>query len=142
MSDCVFCKIISNEIKTERLYENDNSIVILDIRPASKKGGHCLVISKKHYKSISEVDDKTLFDMAKSIKIVSKALLKFGDGLNILQNNGKEAGQLIDHVHFHIIPRFKDDNIKLHKWESYEYKEGEINKVFNKIKSLLKDINS
>jgi len=142
MPDCVFCKIVNNEIKTERLYENEGSIVILDIRPASKKGGHCLVISKKHYKSIEDVDDKTLFDIARAIKIVSKALLKFGDSLNILQNNGKEAGQLIDHVHFHLIPRFKDDNIRLHKWESYDYKEGEMNRVFNKIKSLLKDINS
>ena|SRR3989344_1244674 len=142
MEDCVFCKIVNNEIKTDKLFENNDIIVILDIKPATKKGGHCLVIPKKHYELITDVDDYTLFETVKIIKKVAKALLKFGDGLNILQNNKGVSGQIINHVHFHLIPRFSDDSIRIHKWESYKYKDGEMEYVFKKIKNLLKESNS
>ncbi len=139
MKNCVFCKIINNEIPSTKIYEDKDVLVMLDIRPASKKGGHCLVIPKKHFELIYEIPDELLNKINLVIKKMSKALLKFGEGLNILQNNKEVAGQAIPHVHFHLIPRFKNDGIIVEKWKSYEYKNGEDKRVASKIKSLLKN---
>ncbi|MBU2634617.1 MAG: HIT domain-containing protein [Nanoarchaeota archaeon] len=141
MENCVFCKIINNILKTDKLYEDDNVIVILDIKPATIKGGHCLVIPKKHYKLISDVDDEILCKIVKVIKKMSKVLLKFGEGLNIMQNNERVSGQIIDHVHFHLIPRFSGDGVDT-ALEKYDYKDDEMEVVFNKIKNLLKEADS
>jgi len=138
MDNCVFCKIIKGEINSARLYEDENSIAILDIKPASKHGGHVLIIPKKHFELITDIPDKLLKEISIFVKKISGALLKFGEGLNIVQNNKKTAGQIIPHVHFHLIPRFKNDGIKIEKWESNEYKEGESEKIASKIRSFLK----
>ncbi len=138
MKNCVFCKIIKKEIPSTKVYEDDYSLVILDIRPASKKGGHTLVIPKKHYELISDIPDEVLTKISLLIKKVSKALLKFGEGLNVLQNNKKVAGQAIPHVHFHLIPRFQNDGIRVEKFEVFEYKNGEAKKTADKIRSFLK----
>ena len=75
-----------------------------------------------------------------AIKKLSNALLKFAEGLNIIQNNKKIAGQFVPHVHFHLIPRFANDNIIIsEKWSKNEYKGNEMKEVASRIKSLLKD---
>lgn len=138
METCIFCKIVNNEIPAYKIYEDKDVVAILDIRPASKHGGHVLVISKKHFELITDLPDELLKRISIIIKRISRALLKFGEGLNILQNNKREAGQAIPHIHFHLIPRFKNDGIKIEKWEVKEYKEQDLEKVGLKIKSLLK----
>ena len=97
-----------------------------------------LIINKEHFELITDLPDDLLKKLSLVIKKISKALLKFGNGLNILQNNKKYAGQVIPHVHFHLIPRFENDNVKVEKWVVNEYREGEIEKTASKIKSLLK----
>ncbi len=138
MQDCIFCKIIDNKIPSTKIYEDKNVLVMLDIRPAIKQGGHVLVITKKHYELITDVPDELLSKVSLVIKKVSKALLKYGKGLNVLINNKKIAGQAIPHVHFHLIPRFPEDGVLVERWVAKEYKPGEIEKVASKIKSLLK----
>lgn len=136
MTDCVFCKIIKGEIKQDKIYEDKDTIVILDIRPASKKGGHCLVMPKKHYELFSDVPEKELCETVKTLKKTVSALMKFGEGVNILQNNKRVAGQYVNHVHFHVIPRFTNDSITIEKWVSNEYKDGEMAKKAVEIRAL------
>ncbi len=138
MDNCIFCKIINNEIPSTKIYEDKNSLVILDVRPATKYGGHCLVMPKKHFELITDLPNNLLNKLSLVIKKMSKALLKYGEGLNILLNNKKIAGQAISHVHFHLIPRFPNDGVLVEKWISVEYKNDEAKKIASKIKSLLK----
>lgn len=136
MTDCIFCKIINGEIKQDKVYEDKDTIVILDISPASEKGGHCLVMPKKHYELFSDIPEKELCATAKTLQKTVSALMKYGEGVNILQNNKKIAGQYINHVHFHVIPRFKDDNITIEKWTAHRYKDGDMDKISSQIKAL------
>ena len=138
MENCVLCKIVNNEIPSTKIYEDKDILVMLDIRPATKQGGHTLVITKKHYELITDVPDELLNKLNLVIKRVSGALLKFGKGLNILLNNKKIAGQAIPHVHFHLIPRFENDGVLVERWTEHSYEKGEDKKIASKIKSLLK----
>lgn len=108
MDNCIFCKIAKGEIKTDIIYENDNFFSIPDKN--QKVEGHSLVISKKHFKTVLDLPSSLgleLLDCIKktSIKLIEKHKAK---GFNIVQNNFKFAGQVIDHVHFHILPRKKE----------------------------------
>ncbi|MBO8161490.1 MAG: HIT domain-containing protein [Thermosipho sp. (in: Bacteria)] len=100
--DCVFCKIINNEIPAERVYEDENFIVIKDIRPVAPT--HLLLIYKKHVPTISDLcedDQRRFWKVFEIIKNLSKKLgLK---SYRIVVNNGEESGQEISHIHFHII---------------------------------------
>lgn len=137
MSECIFCKIARGEIQQNKIYEDKNTVAFLDIRPATKKGGHVLVIPKKHHELITDIPDKELEALVKTIKKISRALLKFAPGLNILQNNKKVAGQYVMHAHFHLIPRFENDGVTIEKWPANEYKKGQAERIVKKIKSLL-----
>lgn len=138
MSDCVFCKIIKGEIKQDKIYEDNHTIAILDINPAQPRGGHTLVIPKKHYELLSDIPEAEVKHLMSTILKISKALMKFGEGLNIIQNNKRIAGQYVPHVHFHMVPRFSNDGITIsERWSAYKYKDNEMGKVAEKIKSLL-----
>ncbi|MCE7741357.1 MAG: HIT family protein [Candidatus Heimdallarchaeota archaeon] len=110
VDDCLFCKIVRGEMPSHTLYEDEEVKVFLDIFPVSK--GHSLVIPKKHYEQIIDVPEeemaflKKLPEISKKLKEVTEAT-----GLNVVQSNGKDAGQVIGHVHFHLIPRFPEDGI-------------------------------
>ncbi len=107
--NCIFCKIINGEIPSRKLYEDDNFIVIMDISPATK--GHALVIPKEHYADIYEMPADLL---AEAIKVAQKMVIKMtdalqADGFNIMQNNGEVSGQTVFHFHFHLVPRYRED---------------------------------
>ena len=137
MENCIFCKIIKGDIPCSKIYEDEHSFAFLDINPASPKGGHTLVLPKKHYETISDIPDSELNDLSKTIKKISKALLKYAPGMNIIQNNKKIAGQYVNHLHFHLVPRFENDGIVIEKWSIHKYKDGEMEKVNEKIKKLI-----
>ncbi len=122
MDDCVFCKIISGKIPSLKFYEDDKCIAILDINPANK--GHSLIISKEHFSNIYDIDDEVLSDMILVAKRVAKAVKENFecDGVNIIMNNEKAAGQIIPHAHIHVIPRFENDEVVI------TYKKKELNK--------------
>lgn len=100
-------------MKTNIIYENDNFISFKDTSPKSK--GHSLVIPKKHYSTI--LDCPAIFgsDLIDCIKSTTIKLMKESgfSGFNIIQNNFKIAGQIVNHLHFHIIPRYKNDGIQV-----------------------------
>ena len=136
MEDCIFCKIVDGKIPAAKVYENSNVISFLDIMPANK--GHCLVVPKKHYETLLDISDEDLKNLILAAKKITKALsLSIGNGsYNIIMNNGKEAGQLVDHAHIHIIPRFKGDRLRI-KWSHKKYIEKEMKSIQEKIKKFV-----
>jgi histidine triad (HIT) family protein len=112
MMQCEFCNIISGKAPAEIVFENEQSIAILDIKPIHY--GHTLVIPRRHYETFLEVPDDVLFHCIKATNVVARAIVAATNapGLNIFSNNGKAAGQSVFHFHFHVTPRFENDNIK------------------------------
>lgn len=100
LQDCIFCKIANKQIETEFVFESENTVVIKDLHPQAPV--HLLVIPKAHYKSLNELDDESLMsEMLMTIKNVTK---KLGiTDYKTLINTGELAGQVIGHVHFHIL---------------------------------------
>ncbi len=109
---CVFCRIIRRDLPAEILYEDENIISILDIRPIHF--GHALVIPKRHCSDFLSVPEDDLRDVIHITQRVARALVTGLnlEGFNIFSNNGTIAGQSIFHFHMHITPRYPDDNIK------------------------------
>ena len=110
MTDCLFCKIIDGEIPCHKIYEDDKIIAFLDIQPLTR--GHTLVIPKEHASSMDKLSQDSAAALGKALPTVSKAVLSVTGAIayNLVQNNGKEAGMSISHVHIHIIPRYPDSN--------------------------------
>lgn len=133
--DCIFCKIVKGEIPCSKVFENEKFLAFLDIGPVNK--GHTLVIPKKHYKNLFDMPKEELNDYLEVIQRVSKAVMKGvdADGVNINMSNESAAGQVVMHSHFHLIPRLKNDGLKL--WPQGKYAEGEATKVRDKIVNYL-----
>lgn len=113
MENCIFCKILRNEIPSSAVYEDDKFRAIMDIGPVAK--GHVILLAKEHAADLLEADDELLSAALPAAKKVANAVKKTVgcDGINILQNNGEEAGQTVFHLHIHVIPRNKADGVKL-----------------------------
>lgn len=113
MSDCIFCKIVAKEIPATVLFEDDDVLVFMDIGPIIK--GHALVIPKKHYDPVTKTPEEMVARLHVVARNVAQAQLDGlgADGVNIMQNNGKAAGQEVPHIHVHVIPRFDGDG---HHW--------------------------
>ena len=109
MEECIFCKIVKGEIKSEKILETDNFFVIKDINAKTK--GHSLVIPKKHYGTLLDVPASLLGEFLETAKKLALKLLdeEKADGFNLIMNNYKVAGQLVPHVHMHVLPRTKGD---------------------------------
>tara|TARA_Y100000031_G_scaffold111605_1_gene123061 strand:+ start:1782 stop:2105 length:324 start_codon:yes stop_codon:yes gene_type:complete len=103
----------SGKISAEKIYENDNFFSIPDANPVAE--GHSLVISKKHFKTILEVQNSLGPELLDCIKNTALKLIKEKNigGFNVLNNNFEVAQQAVPHVHFHIIPRKKDDGLRM-----------------------------
>ena len=108
--DCLFCKIISGEIKSNKIHEDELTYAFLDIFPVTK--GHALVIPKNHAQHLEELDDDSISAILITAKKVSERLRNTLNypATTIGINNGTEAGQEIGHVHIHIIPRKKSED--------------------------------
>ena len=132
MYDCIFCKIINKEINGYIIDENDDAICFLDVNPISR--GHCLVVPKKHYKDIFNIDQKSLKGIIELAQKVSNMIIANlgATGVNLLNANGKDAQQSVFHFHVHIVPRFSDD--ELDTWPKSDYKEKSLSEVFNRIR--------
>lgn len=108
---CVFCDIIKGVKKARIVYENADTIAIIDPRQANP--GHILVIPKEHFQDIYALTEESGIEIMKTMMLLSKAVKQAfpSDGLSIWQSNGTGAGQEVPHVHFHIHPRQKDDGL-------------------------------
>jgi len=109
MKDNIFAKIIAREIPADFVYEDEVVLAFLTIAPNNH--GHTLVIPKKHFVNIFDGDPETLAHMMKVGQKIALALKKAGlaEGVNLVMNNGEEAGQEVWHSHLHVVPRLKDD---------------------------------
>lgn len=103
MSDCLFCKIAAGEIPAEKLYDDDDVVVFWDISPALPK--HFLIIPKKHRESLSDLKEEDDRLIGKMMRVAGQVAEENGiaKGYRTVINNGKDAGQVIFHVHMHIL---------------------------------------
>ena len=138
MEETIFQKIITGAIPSEKIYEDDHTFAFLDINPSNK--GHTLVIPKKPFRDIFALDEETGEHLMHTVMKLAKAIKKGvgAEGVNVFINNGKAAGQVVFHLHVHLIPRF--DAEEFGRLPRKEYDEGE-EKVFGeKIRTALRDI--
>ena len=119
-AECIFCKIIQGELPCAKVYETDTVLSFLDINPVLP--GHALVIPKAHHPTLFELPPALGQDLIEALRVVGGAIMKVtgAPGLNVWQNNFEEAGQLVFHVHFHLIPRFADDGLSLWPQKPYD----------------------
>ncbi|MSP64035.1 MAG: HIT family protein [Ignavibacteria bacterium] len=137
--DCIFCKIRDKEIPSSILFENEKAFAILDINPMNY--GHVLLISKGHYSDILEIPENDLKEILSAVQQVSKALVgAFSlEGFNLVANKGEIAGQSIFHFHFHIIPRYKNDNLNFVR-NIKKYEENQFNEYADQIRNAIQSL--
>ncbi len=109
--ECIFCKIVKKQAPASIIYEDESVMAFVDIRPLNL--GHCLVVPKVHYVDIFDIPEKELCNVHETSKLISPAIKKAtkADGISIIQQNGKSAGQDIFHLHVHVVPRFEGQKI-------------------------------
>ncbi|MBU0470742.1 MAG: HIT family protein [Nanoarchaeota archaeon] len=110
MENCIFCKIGKGEIPAHKIYEDQEFFAFLDIKPHAK--GHTVLIPKKHGLNALDYNDEDLSRLMcviKKIMLILKKKLN-PDGFNVGWNDGSAAGQVVPHLHLHILPRYNDDN--------------------------------
>jgi histidine triad (HIT) family protein len=137
MNNCIFCKIIRGEIPATKVYEDERTLALLDIQPVHP--GHTLVVSKNTgTRNIFDISSKDWMAVSETVRRLVHAIEKATncDGINILMNNRAYAGQIIDHPHVHVIPRFKGDGLE--HWRKIAYKNGELQTVQERIRVALK----
>ena len=136
--ECVFCKIIQKELPASIVFENERVMVIMDIQPINE--GHILVMPKNCYQFLHQVPAELSQELFRVVTEVEKTLWHIEgivcEGTNILQNNGRCAWQEVNHVHFHIIPRFAGDNFKI-KYQPKRPTREALNELADKIKSQI-----
>ena len=135
MPDCIFCKIVRGELPSYKVYEDEKTLAFLDINPVN--AGHTLVVPKKHSHNIFDIAPEDWAAVTESARKIAIAIEKGlqTDGVNIGMNNREHAGQLVDHPHLHVIPRFKSDGLKL--MPQRKYLDHEAEQAAEKIRAAL-----
>jgi histidine triad (HIT) family protein len=109
MGTCIFCKIVNGEMTAHKIYENNDTVAFLDIRPHAK--GHTVIIPKKHAATVfdqsDEINNLIMESVVKVMKLIQEKLNP--DGFNVGWNHNSAAGQVVPHVHVHIMPRYNGD---------------------------------
>ena len=133
--DDLFLKIISGDIPSSKVYEDEHTFAFLDINPVNH--GHTLVVPKEHYRNVVDISVEAWARVMKTVRVLAPAIQKAvgADGINIVMSNGAAAGQDVFHAHVHIIPRFANDNAHngfVHRtYETDEAKEVVAEKIRN-----------
>lgn len=135
MPDCIFCKIIAGELPSSKVYEDGEVVAFLDIYPT--RPGHTLVVPKIHCDDVVGCDPTALARMIQVAQKIAPAVVKAAgaEGFNLGVNNGSAAGQVIGHLHMHVIPRHNGDG--LHLWPAGKYAEGEMSRLAEKIRKVM-----
>ena len=136
-SNCIFCKIVKGEIPSTRVYEDEDILAFMDIGPVVK--GHTLVIPKEHFDPITNTPPEMLGKVIAVVQKIARAQMNGlkADGVNVLQANGAVAGQVVPHIHFHVVPRFKTDGHHWN-WAAKKYEDpAEMKKLAEAIKTAL-----
>ncbi len=138
--NCIFCKIIAGQIPSLRVLVTKNAMAFMDIGPLAE--AHLLVIPKRHYARLDEMPEEELRDLTVLLPRLARIVVKVtkAEGYNILQNNGQVAGQAVDHVHFHVIPRKQGDGLG-YRWPSGSYEPGRADEIHGRLLLALKTSN-
>ena len=133
MADCIFCKIISGELPAQKVYEDDFVLAFLDIAPVNP--GHTLLVPKVHAADLLTIGSADFARFFEVLPTVARAVVQGmkADGFNASFNNGAAAGQIIWHLHCHIIPRYTTDGHRA--WSHRSYGEGEADAAAQAIRS-------
>ena len=125
---CVFCKIAAGEVPSARVLETSDAIAILDINPVNL--GHVLLVPKEHHADLSELSESLAAHAGSLLPALCRAVRSAtgADGVNVIANIGRAAGQTIDHGHWHIIPRFVGDPVRW-PWPHSEYTGDELGQM-------------
>ena len=111
--DCLFCKIVAGELPATKVHEDERTVAFMDINPGTR--GHLLVIPREHVADLHDIGDEDLHAVARTARaLAARAIDRLGaDGVNVIQNNGSAAWQTVFHYHVHVVPRYRDDPIRL-----------------------------
>ncbi|MBE0535870.1 MAG: HIT family protein [Phycisphaerae bacterium] len=133
---CVFCSIVAGEIPCVKVYEDASVLAFLDVAPVSE--GHTLVIPKRHFETLDQCPADVLSEIMVCAGKLARAVVAAADadGYNALCNNGKAAGQVVGHVHLHVIPRCAGDGI-FARWPAGKYGLGRAEDIAAKIREKL-----
>jgi len=135
--ECVFCKIVAGDIPSAHVYETDRVLAILDINPVAP--GHTLLLAKEHVPDLLGAESSLLSSLTEVLTRVARGVVAGtgADGCNVLLNSGRAAGQLIDHLHIHLIPRRTGDGLHL-EWRPGQYGEGELDTYRERIAEAIR----
>lgn len=136
-SDCVFCKIVAGELPCSKVYEDADAIAFMDIGPVAR--GHTLVVPKKHCDPITGAPAETLRKLILVVQKVARAQFDAlrADGINVTQANGRAAGQIVPHLHFHVIPR-REGSAEVRNWIPGKYgSPAEMNEYAEKLREAI-----
>ncbi|MEM0159032.1 MAG: HIT family protein [Thermoplasmataceae archaeon] len=134
--NCIFCSEILGRRHAAFVFENEKVAAFMDIAPVEP--GHCLVIPKKHFRDILEIDYDDYLEVHRVTKMLTPAVVRAvnADGVNIGQNNGSSANQRVFHYHVHIIPRFLNREIR---WGRKVVLQSDLDEVAQSIREQLKN---
>jgi histidine triad (HIT) family protein len=134
--NCIFCKIIAGAIPSAKVLETDDALAFLDVGPLAP--GHVLLIPKRHVAKLDDMNASQAGSVVRHLPALGRAVREASgcEGYNVLQNNGRAAHQLVQHVHFHIIPRNTGDAFHFN-WPAGKYGQGELEVMQEKIRIAL-----
>lgn len=135
MNDCIFCKIVNGEIPAAKVYEDENILAFLDISQVTQ--GHTLVIPKVHKENVYELTPEIAKNIFEAVPAIANSIKKEFEpiGLNVLNNNGEEAGQSVFHFHMHLLPRYGEGDGFGAVWKTHtsEYTSEDLKNIADKI---------
>lgn len=120
MSDCIFCKIVAGEIPASKVMETDDLLAFLDIGPINP--GHTLLTPRAHYETLDQIPRDLASKLGGALPKLCAAVAaaSSAEGFNVFQTNHECAGQVVPHVHFHIVPRYSSDGFSF-GWRQGQY---------------------
>lgn len=136
MPDCLFCQIVAGDVPSTRVYEDDDALAFMDITQTVP--GHVLIVPRQHAATMFDVDPDAyakLFSVAHRVAVAVKEGLN-APGINILQNNGRAAGQVIDHLHVHVLARAAHDGYRMN-WDDIPATNAELESWATRIREQL-----
>ncbi len=136
--DCIFCKIVHGEIPAVKVLDEELVLAFMDINPSSP--GHMLVIPKRHAENIFEISEDDLAIVIKEVKRCARAVKEAlkAEGVTVLQLNGRASGQVVPHLHIHIMPRWENDGLTVSSWEMKPGDMEEIKDIARKVKEHIR----
>lgn len=134
--DCIFCKIVAAEVPAAVVFEDDEVLAFLDVGPLAD--GHALVIPRHHYRSFRDLPVGLASAIASVLPRITRAVLEVtgSTGVNILCNDGASAGQVVPHVHVHLIPRKEGDSLG-YRWHAGKYPPGRAETIAQSLQRAL-----